>query len=248
VEIRILLFMAPPSVFCWGVNASSHDVRPPFRKAGKAAPAGSRSRLTRPVRLGNDEHKRTVFITRYGSINGGAATGPTDNLEHLATTLYDELRRIARRQLRREGAGHSLQPTALVHEAYLRLAAKDGITWCGRTHFLMAAAGEMRRVLVDHARARAAGKRGGRPRRVTLTSAALVAPDRAVEVLALDEALASLSARSPRQGRVAEMRLFSGMLVEEVAEALGVSERTVKDDWRVGRAWLARQLRDGDDS
>jgi RNA polymerase sigma factor (TIGR02999 family) len=201
--------------------------------------------LTRPGRIGNDQRKRTEFTMRSGSINGGAATGPTGDLGSLAATLYDELRRIARRQLRAEAAGHSLQPTALVHEAYLRLASKEGIGWCGRTHFLMAAAGEMRRVLVDHARARAAQKRGGRPRRVTLAEALLVVPDRAVEVLALDEALAALAARSPRQARVAEMRLFAGMLVAEVADVLGVSERTVKDDWRVGRAWLARQLRNG---
>jgi len=168
-----------------------------------------------------------------------------ERLDLLTEVLYDELRRIARRQLRREGAGHSLQTTALVHEAYVRLAAKRDVAWCGRSHFLAAAAGEMRRILVDHARSRAASKRGGRPRRVSLAEARLVEPDHAIEVLALDEAMTGLAARSARQARVAEMRLFGGMLVEEVAGALGVSERTVKDDWRVARAWLARRLRNG---
>jgi RNA polymerase sigma factor (TIGR02999 family) len=170
-----------------------------------------------------------------------AATGGP--LHRLTEALYDDLRRIARRRLRREGGAHSLQTTALVHEAYVRLASKRDVTWCGRTHFLAAAAGEMRRILVDHARARAASKRGRRPRRVSLAEASLVVPDRSVEVLTLDEALTGLAARSGRQARVAEMRLFGGMMVPEVAEALGVSERTVKDDWRVARAWLARQLR-----
>jgi RNA polymerase sigma factor (TIGR02999 family) len=166
-----------------------------------------------------------------------------DRLHLLTEALYDELRRIARRRLRREAAVHSLQTTALVHEAYVRLAAKRDVRWYGRTHFLAAAAGEMRRILVDHARARGASKRGRRPRRVSLAEA--VVPDRSVEVLALDEALEGLAAKSARQARVAEMRLFAGMLVPEVADALGVSERTVKDDWRVARAWLARRLRNG---
>lgn len=168
-----------------------------------------------------------------------------ERLHVLTDELYDELRRIARRQLRREGAAHSLQTTALVNEAYVRLASKRDVTWYGRTHFLAAAAGEMRRILVDHARSRAASKRGGHPRRVSLAEARLVEPDHAVEVLALDEAMTGLAACSARQARVAEMRLFGGMLVEEVAGALGVSERTVKDDWRVARAWLARRLRNG---
>jgi RNA polymerase sigma-70 factor (ECF subfamily) len=172
-----------------------------------------------------------------------ADTATAGRLHRLTEALYDELRRIARRQLRREGEPYSLQTTALVHEAYVRLASKRDVTWCARTHFLAAAAGEMRRILVDRARARAASKRGSRPRRVSLAEASLVLPDRSVEVLALDEALAGLAAHSGRQARVAEMRLFAGMIVPEVAQALGVSERTVKDDWRVARAWLARRLR-----
>ncbi|HKQ19703.1 MAG TPA: ECF-type sigma factor [Candidatus Eisenbacteria bacterium] len=188
------------------------------------------------------ERKRRFPIRPRSSPPDAAAT-TGGRLEHLTEALYDELRRIARRQLRREGAARSLQTTALVHEAYVRLAAKHDVAWRGRTHFLAAAAGEMRRILVDQARARAASKRGRRPRRVSLAEAPLAVPDRTVEVLALDEALTDLADRSARQAQVAEMRLFAGLLVEEVAEALDVSERTVKDDWRVARAWLARRLR-----
>lgn len=203
----------------------------------------------RLVRHGAKDGAPEVLVTKIprplDSDSGGPPAGEGSDPGRLAATLYEELRRIARRRLRREGAGHTLQPTALVHEAYVRLAAKDAVAWRGKTHFLAAAAGEMRRILVDHARARDAGKRGGGAQRVTLADAALAVRDRTVEILSLDEALAALAARSPRQARVAEMRLFAGMLVEEVAEALGVSERTVKDDWRVGRAWLARELRGG---
>jgi RNA polymerase sigma factor (TIGR02999 family) len=166
-------------------------------------------------------------------------------LESLATLAYDELRRMARRLLGRENPGHTLQPTALVHEVYLRLAGRPEIAWYGRAHFLAAASAEMRRILVDHARSHGARRRSGRPKRVTLDEGMLAVPDRTLEILSLNEALATLKSRSLRQSRVAEMRLFGGMHVTEVAAALQVSERTVKDDWRMARAWLTRALRYG---
>ena len=174
-----------------------------------------------------------------------AGFGSIEGPDRVAALVYDELRRIARRLMRREGPGHTLQPTALVHEAYVRLAEKPDVAWRGRTHFRAAASAEMRRILVDHARTRMAAKRGGHVQRISLEEGMLAVEDQTIEIVALDEALSSLAARSPRQARIAEMRIFAGMLVEEVAEVIGVSERTVKGDWRIARAWLIRALGSG---
>jgi RNA polymerase sigma factor (TIGR02999 family) len=162
--------------------------------------------------------------------------------DDLVAFAYAELRAIARRHLAREANGHVLQPTALVHEAYLRLRGLDAIVWRGRTHFLTVAAGQMRRILVEHARRAAASKRGGRPTRVTLNESRAAVPAPSVDLLALDESLRSLGDRYPRQAAVAEMRLFSGMSVEEISRSFRVSDRTVKEDWRFAKAWIARDL------
>lgn len=172
----------------------------------------------------------------------------TDGKETAARLLplvYDELRALAARYMRGESPGALLQPTALVHEAYLRLVDPPQVDWKGKTHFFAVAAIQMRRILVDQARAEATKKRGGDLRRVTLSERFAAATDGTVEMLALDEALTRLAQRNGRQGRVAELRLFSGMLVRETAFLLGVSERTVKDDWRVARAWLMKELSPG---
>lgn len=161
----------------------------------------------------------------------------------LVFLLYDELRRLARRYMRGERAGHTLQPTDLVHEAYLRLQRLEHISWHGENHFYAVAATQMRRVLVDHARAAASEKRGAGRQRITLhDDVALATSERSIELIALDEALSALEKVSPRQARVAELRLFSGMGLAEIADVLEVSERTVKNDWRVARAWLSRAL------
>jgi RNA polymerase sigma factor (TIGR02999 family) len=157
--------------------------------------------------------------------------------------VYEELRVLARRYMRRERRDHTLQPTALVHEAYLRLADINRIKWQGRTHFLAMAATQMRRILVEHARAARAVKRGAGFRRVTLHDDAALTPDRALDLLTLDEALERLATLSLRQSRIAEARLFAGMEIKDLAEELGVTDRTVKRDWRTARAWLARELR-----
>jgi RNA polymerase sigma factor (TIGR02999 family) len=162
--------------------------------------------------------------------------------DRLLPLVYGELRALAAHYLRSERAGATWQPTALVHEAYLRLIDNERIDWKGKTHFMAMAATQMRRILVDHARARGAKKRGGRPRPVTLTETLLTTEKPSIELLALDEALERLAARSPRQSRVAELKLFAGLLVTEIAFSLGVSERTVKEDWRVARAWLMKEL------
>ncbi|HKQ60222.1 MAG TPA: ECF-type sigma factor [Candidatus Polarisedimenticolaceae bacterium] len=160
----------------------------------------------------------------------------------LLPLVYGNLRALACRYLQAEGY-HTLQPTALVHEAYLRLARREEIDWQGQTHFLAVAATEMRRILVDHARSSGAAKRGGEATRIPLSERSAIAEEPQVRVLALEEALGRLAARSPRQARVVEMRVFAGMLAREIGEVLGVSVRTVNGDWRVARAWLARELR-----
>lgn len=168
----------------------------------------------------------------------GAAAGA------LVDAVYDELRRIAAGYVRRERAA-SVQATELVHEAYLRLAREKAPRWQNRTHFVAIAAISMRRLLVERARARGAAKRGGSRVQVTLDETLLAGGDErdAVDLVALDRALTSLAALDPRQARIVELRYFGGLSVEETADALETSPATVKRDWTVARAWLARELR-----
>jgi RNA polymerase sigma factor (TIGR02999 family) len=170
-------------------------------------------------------------------------------LDELVPIVYDELRGIASRQLAGERAGHTLQTTALVHEAFLKLVGLDRIDWQGRAHFFAVAARLMRQILVDYAERRGAQKRGGGLVRVPLDEGTLtVAPGGASEgaqldsLVSLDAALRRLETTDARQGRVVECRFFAGMSVEETAEALEVSPGTVKRDWRLARAWLNREL------
>jgi RNA polymerase sigma factor (TIGR02999 family) len=157
--------------------------------------------------------------------------------------IYEELRRLAVHFMARERPDHTLQTTALVHEAYLRLVGDQRqASWNNRAHFYGAAAGVMRRILVDHARARRADKRGGGARQVPLEDALGSATEHPEEILRLDMALTRLASRSPRQVRVVELRFFGGLSVEETAAALAVSPKTVKRDWHVARAWLHREL------
>jgi RNA polymerase sigma factor (TIGR02999 family) len=168
--------------------------------------------------------------------NAGAAT--------LIPLVYDELRALAERCLAHERVSHTLQPTALVNEVYLRMVDAESVDWRGRAHFLALAAGQIRHILVDHARKRAAAKRGGGYAcRVSLGDlAARQAPD-PLDVLALHDALERLEGRSPRQARVVELRYFAGLSVEETAEVMSLSKTTIKDEWTVARAWLHRALR-----
>jgi len=158
----------------------------------------------------------------------------------LLPLVYGELRRLAAAYMRGERGSHTLQSTALVHEAYLRLA-KHRAAWNGKTHFFAMAAIEMRHVLVDHARARGAGKRGGGVCAITLDEA-IAAPEEPVDWIAMDEALTKLSRRNARHAAVAQYRLFAGMTEAEMAEILEVSERTVREDWRFVRAWLRKEM------
>lgn len=162
-------------------------------------------------------------------------------LEQLIPIVHLELRRLARRQMRRERNGHTLQTTALVNEVYLRLVDANRVRWQDRAHFFALSARLMRRILVDHARARRYLKRGGNAIRVTLNPAMALTKDRA-DLVALDDALTTLAAFDPRKSRVVELRFFGGLSVAETAEALAVSPETVMRDWRLAKAWLHKEL------
>jgi RNA polymerase sigma factor (TIGR02999 family) len=171
-----------------------------------------------------------------------AKAGNSAALEELVPLVYAELRRIAGRYVRRERAGHSLQATALVHEAYIRLLKDEDLSFENRAHFLGIAARSMRQILVEHARARDAEKRGGERQRVTLDERVAAGGPVDVDLLALEEALERLAARDADQARIVELRYFGGLTNEETAAALGVSPATVKRAWVVARAYLFREL------
>ena len=168
-----------------------------------------------------------------------------DLADRLVPIVYDELRARARAYLRGERSDHSLQPTALVNEAYLRLVSGAPVDWNGRTHFFAAAAVAMRRVLVDHARRRNSAKRGGGLRRVELDEPIAASGEPDVDLLALTRALDRLEALHARHARIVELRFFGGLTVPEVAAALGLSTTTVEEGWAFARAWLARELDGG---
>jgi RNA polymerase sigma factor (TIGR02999 family) len=168
--------------------------------------------------------------------------GNREAQNRLIPLVYKELRRIAKAHLRRESAGHSLQPTALVHEAYLRLVDIKEIDWQCRAHFFAVGSNLMRRVLVDHARANQAAKRGGPENTIWLDESVLQSPSRAPEIVALDDALNELARLDERQAKIVEMRFFAGMTEQETGDVLGISVRTVHRDWRVAKAWLFKEL------
>ena len=163
-------------------------------------------------------------------------------LDQLMPLVYGELRRMARRYMRDQPAGHTMQTTALIHEAYLRLVGQEEKRWQNRAHFFGVAAQAMRHILVDYARARHAAKRGGEARAISFDETAVVSRERAAELVALDDALKDLAELAPRQSRVVELRHFGGLSVEETAEVLKVSPETVGRDWRMAKTWLLRQL------
>ncbi|MGH9939063.1 MAG: ECF-type sigma factor [Blastocatellia bacterium] len=161
--------------------------------------------------------------------------------DELIPLVYDALRRIARRRLRDERDGHTLQTTALINEAYLKLIEQP-VSWRSRAHFFGIAARLMREILIDYARARQRLKRGGDQQRISLTAADVIAREQAVELLTLDEALTRLAAVDPQKSHIVELRFFGGLTIEETAEALGVSTATVERGWRAARAWLQTEI------
>jgi RNA polymerase sigma factor (TIGR02999 family) len=171
------------------------------------------------------------------------SNGDQEALNRLMPLVYDELRRLASRYLRHERVGHTLQTTALVHEAYLKLVDQKKANWDNRVQFFAAAAKVMRHVLVDYARSRKAAKRGGDYYRLSLDEATISSGEKDADLLVLNEALNRLAAIDPQQSRVVELRVFGGLTVEDTAAALGISPRTVKREWSMAKAWLTQQIR-----
>ena len=171
--------------------------------------------------------------------------GNSSAAERLLPLVYSELHRLAQAYMRRERPDHTLQATALINEAYLRLAGED-IDWNSRAHFIGLAAHVMRQVLVDYARQHNAERRAGGLNRVEMHDDLAISPDRLEEVASIDQALTRLAANNPRQARVVELRYFGGLSVEQIAQILDVSPRSVKRDWSLARIWLFRQMRPGD--
>jgi RNA polymerase sigma-70 factor, ECF subfamily len=171
--------------------------------------------------------------------------GDQTALDRLLPLVYEELHRIAARYMRRERTAHTLQTSALVNEAYMRLADYKQMKWQDRAHFFAVAAQAMRRILIDFARARRNRKRGGDAERVSLAEDTAVAPNGRTDVLALNEALESLAKLNARQARVVELRYFGGLNEEEVAHVLGIAPRTVRADWQLARVWLYKTLTTG---
>jgi RNA polymerase sigma factor (TIGR02999 family) len=183
----------------------------------------------------SSSHEITQLLLAWGA-------GDEAALEKLTPLVYKELRRLAKRYMAREQADQTLQATALVNEAYLRLVEQKHVQWQNRAHFFGVSAQLMRRILVDMARARQQRKRGGAARQVALDEALVVFKERGADLVALDEALTSLAAMDPRKGRVVELRFFGGLSVAETAEVLQVSAETVMRDWKMAKVWLMREL------
>lgn len=181
------------------------------------------------------QHNITQLLAEWSDGNQAA-------LDKLYPLVYDELHRLARRYMSRERKGHTLQTTALIHEAYVRLVDQRNVHWANRSHFFAISAQIMRRILIDHARRHAYAKRGGGAQQVSLEEVAAVAPDQGREMVRLDEALKSLAEMDPRRSQVVELRYFGGLNNEEIAGVLHISENTVTRDWNMARAWLYQQL------
>lgn len=171
--------------------------------------------------------------------------GDRSALDKLFPLVHSELRRIAQRQMSQERPGHTLQATALVNEAYLKLAGQQGFDWQNRAHFFAVCAQVMRHILIDHARAHARDKRGGGAVKVSLNDALVVAEDQASHFIALDEALRGLESLDPQKGKIVELRYFGGLSVDEAAEVMNLSPRTVRREWQRAKAWLYRMMTEG---
>lgn len=186
-------------------------------------------------------------VRKQGIARADESVPPFDS-KKIAPIVYEQLKRLAHSFLRHERRDHSLQTTALVHEAYLRLADQRKVSWQNRAHFLGIAAQAMRRILVDHARSQRRIKRGGGRKGVALFEEAALIGDTPIDYLALDEAMNKLAEKDEKKCRIVELRFFGGLSVEETADALGVSTATVKRDWRMAKAWLHREMQHGEAS
>jgi len=182
-----------------------------------------------------DSHEVTQLLIQWS--NGDKAA-----LDKLMPLIYSELRQLARHYMSRERPGHTLQTTALVNEAYMRLVNRKGVHWQNRAHFFAIAAQLMRSILVDHARSHAYAKRGGGAHKIALDDAMAVSQQRAADVVALDDALKRLAEIDPQQSRIVELKFFGGLTIEETAEVLGLSPATIKREWSTAKAWLYHEL------
>jgi RNA polymerase sigma-70 factor (ECF subfamily) len=199
--------------------------------------------LARPSRRQNDHMDSRKADVAF--LLSKSALGNQEVAERLIPVVYEELKHLARCYMRRERPDHTLQTTALVHEAYLKLVRQHAVSWERRSHFLGIAAHLMRRILIDHARGHLREKRGGAKEVLPLNEALVFSPEHSEELVKLNEALERLSAIDPRQGRIVELRFFGGLSVEETSDFLGISPKTVKRDWAVAKAWLHGELRNG---
>lgn len=191
-------------------------------------------------------HGKSMDLTRINQITGKLTAwqaGDAAAMDEVIRAVYQELRRMADRYLRQENPGHTLQPTALVHEAWLRLIDQTQVNWQNRAQFFGVAAQMMRRILVDHAKTKHREKRGGDAVRLVLDEGMDLSDERAADLVALDDALHALSAIDPRKCRVVELRYFGGLSVEETAEILDVSPQTVLRDWKLAKAWLYQEIK-----
>ena len=230
---------------------SPHPARSAPERHNRRQVVGSRSKTRKNWEIGaENSSQNTEGSVGVGDIRGditvllaGVKRGERDALDQLLPLVYRELHRMASQQMRAERPGHTLQPTALVNEAFLRLVDQGRVDWQNRAQFFAVASQLMRRLLVDHARRRAAAKRGVA---IALTEEILNRPvvDRTEEILAVDDVLGRLTELDPRQAQIVELRYFGGLSVEETAEAMGVSPRTVKADWAMAKGWLRSQLAD----
>ena len=186
--------------------------------------------------MATSQHEVTKLLRRWRE-------GDKQALDVLTPLVYDELHRLAHQYLSRERPGHTLQTTALVNEAYLRLVEQKDVAWQSRAHFFAVSAQIMRHILVDHARQRASAKRGGEFQKVELDGEAIVSHERAAELVALSDAMEALEKIHPRRSKVVELRYFGGLNNKEASEILKVSETTIERDWRFAKAWLYRELR-----
>jgi RNA polymerase sigma-70 factor, ECF subfamily len=185
-----------------------------------------------------DREDVTALLAEFAKGNDEAAS-------KLIPLVYAELRRLASSYMRRERSDHTLQATALVHEAYLKLVDQRSVNWQSRAHFFGVAAQVMRRILVDHARGHLREKRGGEQRAVPIDEALVFAPEQSLDLVKLDQALERLTKLDPRQGKIVELRFFGGLTVEQTAELLDISPKTVKRDWSMAKAWLHGDLKQG---
>jgi len=185
--------------------------------------------------LNVNSHQITLLLVDWSK-------GDEVALEQLMPLVYDELRRMARRYMRRQPSGHTFQTTELIHEAYLKIAQQDKQNWQTRAHFFGVAAKAMRHILVDYARSKSSGKRGGLAQKVTLEENLIASAEHPEEIVLLDNALKQLAVLDERKSRVVEMKFFAGLNIEEIAEVLKISPETVKRDWRFSRNWLLREL------